>query len=79
MPIALKAVIEVVGGIIPGVEINSVSKSWSYTSDHYEKDILTPPDQLTSFSKMLDEAYVYAKGLSNPAYLNWVKVDWTWM
>lgn len=55
------------------------TKTWAYSSDGYEKDRLTPQDQPTIFSKMLDEAHEYAKGLSNPAHVNWTRVDWIWV
>jgi hypothetical protein len=80
MPLlAAKAIITVVGGIIPGTEMPEHSKRWSYTSRDYEEDRQVPQDQPTKFSKMLDEAHEYAKGLSNPAYMNWVRVDWFWV
>jgi hypothetical protein len=79
MPVAAKAVIHVMGGILPHYPIPEHSKSWHYTSTDFEADQLIPKDQPTKFSTMLDEAHEYAKGLSNPAYLNWVKVEWMWI
>jgi hypothetical protein len=34
---------------------------------------------LEVFATRLNEVHEYAKGLSNPAYLNWVKVEWLWV
>ena len=76
---AAKAFIEVRAGILPGQAMPEYSKQWGYTSEEYEADAKTPEDQPTIFSKMLDEAHDYAKGLSNPAYINWVRVDWLWV
>jgi hypothetical protein len=76
---AAKALISVYAGVIPEIGMGEYTKRWSYTSGDYEKDRATPPDQLTIFSKLLDEAHEYAKGLSNPAYVNWVRVDWIWV
>ena len=76
---AAKAFIEVRAGILPGQAMPEYSKQWGYTSEEYEADAKTPGDQPTIFSKLLDEAHGYAKGLSNPAYVNWVRVDWIWV
>jgi hypothetical protein len=76
---ACKAILEVNAGVVPGIGIGEYTKCWSYTSDDYEKDRVTPKDQATIFSRFLDEAHDYAKGLSNPAYVNWVNVHWLWV
>lgn len=74
-----KALIEVTAGVIPGHTMPEHGRRWSYNDDDYERDRAVPQDQPTAFSKMLDEAHDYAKGLSNPAYLNWVRVEWYWI
>jgi hypothetical protein len=80
MPIqAMKAMIEVVAGVIPGTPMPEYSKRWSYTSGEHEQDTKTPPDKPTIFSQRLQEAHDYAMGLSNPAYVNWVRVEWIWV
>jgi hypothetical protein len=79
MPVSMKAFLSVTGGVIPGHAVPEHNRQWSYSSIDYETDRLTPADQPTRFSRMLDEAHNYAKGLSNPAYLNWVKVEWLWV
>lgn len=76
---AAKAFIEVVGGVLPNEPMPEYTKRWWYTSGDYEADQTVPPDQPTAFSKMLDEAHEHAKGLSNPAYVNWVRVEWIWV
>lgn len=75
----LKAQIVVNGGVAIGHAMTEHRRHWTYTDDDYEADQAVPKDQKTRFSKMLDEAHGYAKGLSNPAYLNWVTVSWMWM
>jgi hypothetical protein len=55
------------------------TKRWDYTVAEYEVDCATPQDQPTIFSKRLDEVHAYAKGLSNPAFVNWVRVEWMWI
>jgi hypothetical protein len=77
--VAAKAFIEVCAGVIPGIVIDGYTKCWSYTSQDYEQDKTTPQDQPTIFSQRLQEAHDYALGLSNPTYVNWVRVDWTWV
>ena len=54
-------------------------KNWTYTSDDYEADSHAAPSQPTIFSRYLDEAHDYAKGLADPHYVNWVRVDWLWI
>jgi len=75
----LKAYIQVMGGVIPGQPLREHMRRWDYTSGDYERDRNMPPSDRTVFSTMLDEAHEYAKGLSNPAYLNWVRVEWVWV
>ena len=76
---ALKAQIVVTCGVIPGENENEHTKVWQYSSKDYEADQNVAQDHPTRFSKMLDAAHEYAKGLSNPAYLNWVRVEWIWL
>ena len=76
---AAKALIEVVAGVIPGTPMPEHTKRWSYTSDEYEQDMKAKLNEPTIFSARLQEAHDYAMGLSNPAYMNWVRVDWIWV
>jgi hypothetical protein len=74
-----KAFFQVTAGVIPNVPIADYAKSWGYTDAEFEQDGKAAPDQPTIFSTRLKEAHDYAMGLSNPAYLNWVKVEWLWI
>jgi hypothetical protein len=76
---AAKALFEVRAGVVPGIGMSEYTRQWSYNSDEFEKDKATPADQPTIFSTRLNEVHEYAKGLSNPAYVNWVHVDWIWI
>jgi hypothetical protein len=76
---ACKAIFQVTAGVIPYQPMPEYTKRWGYDSREYEQDTHTPRDQPTIFSKRLQEAHDYAMGLSNPAYTNWVRVDWMWM
>ena len=76
---AAKAIFEVQAGVIPGTPMPEYTKRWGYTSEDFEHDRTVPQDQPTIFSQRLQEAHEYAKGLSNPAYVNWVHVDFLWI
>jgi len=76
---AAKAIIEVYAGVIPGTPMPEYTKRWDYDSDDFLQDMKTPQDRPTIFSVRLKEAHDYAMGLSNPAYVNWVRVDWIWV
>jgi hypothetical protein len=76
---ACKALFEVRAGVISGVPIAEFSKRWTYDSEEFEQDRQTAQDQPTIFSTRLQEAHDYAMGLSNPAHVNWVRVDWLWV
>jgi hypothetical protein len=69
---------QVRAGIIPGTPELEFGRIWAYTSEDYEKDVATPPEQNTIFAQRRDEALEYAKGLIDPARLNWVEVTWIW-
>ncbi len=77
--LAAKALFEVRAGVIPGQAMDEYTKQWGYTSADYEADQTVPQDQPTVFSQRLQQAHDYAMGLSNPAYVNWVRVDWVWI
>jgi hypothetical protein len=79
MRVALKAALQVTAGVVPGIGMAEYTKRWEYTSEDYESDRETPPDRPTIFSKLLDEAHDYAKGLTNPVYVNWVHTEWLWI
>jgi hypothetical protein len=80
MPLtAAKAFFEVRAGIIPGEALAEYTKTWGYTSADYEQDKKTPQNQETIFSMRLREAHDYALGITNPGYVNWVRVDWLWV
>jgi len=76
---ACKAIFQVTAGVIPKEPMAEYTKRWSYDTEDYERDTKTPKDQPTIFSVRLREAHDYAMMLSNPAYVNWVRVDWIWV
>jgi hypothetical protein len=74
-----KALFTVKGGVIPDQAMAEYTRRWSYNEEEFDQDCRTPEDQPTIFAQRLDEAHSYAKGLSNPAFLNWVRVEWIWI
>ena len=76
---ACKAIFTVTAGVIPREVVPEYTKRWTYDSEEYAQDSRTPQDQPTIFSQRLQEAHNYAMCLSNPTYVNWVRVDWLWV
>jgi len=61
----------VTAGLILGDPMPEFTRTWSITSEAYEKDP-------ACFAKFRDEALEYAKALTDPG-LNWVHVDWIYI
>lgn len=76
---ALKAQWIVQAGVIPLEAMAEYTRSWSYTSDELESDRETSQDQPTIFSKRDTEAHEYARSITDPARINWVRVTFMWM
>jgi hypothetical protein len=76
---AAKAFINVSAGVLPASLMPEYSKRWVYTVDDYEADRFRPEGQETTFAAYLREAYDYAKSITNPAVINWVKVEFMWV
>lgn len=72
------AAFEVVAGLIPGQPMVEFTKVFPYQSDDLEADKLVPQDEPTKYSKLSEEAHLYARNLENPQQLNWVQVTWIW-
>lgn len=69
--IRLRAVWKVHAGVILDEPMPEYSKMFQLTSED--------PDGQEAFDAKRDEAYAYAKELTNPRMLNWVRVDWIWV
>ncbi len=77
---ALKGMWQVRAGVIPNSNMPEHTKVWYYVGTQYEEDVANKDmDAATNFTRMRDEAYEYAKTLTNPGFLNWVTVEWMWM
>lgn len=59
-------------------------RRWTYTSNDYEADMklvkTAPPEEevQTKFKQMDMEAEAYAHAQRNPAYTNYVRLEWLW-
>lgn len=76
----LQAAWTVTAGVIPGTIEPEHTRQWMYTSELREQDAAIAQEQDTNnFTRMMQEAHDYALQITNPAYLNWVKVEFMWL
>ena len=60
------------------------TKRWGYTSADYEQDIENAEEKAekdieTNFMRMDREAHHYARSITHPSHVNWVKVEFLWI
>ena len=56
------------------------TKRWGYTSADYEQDIENAEKaEETAFMRMDREAHEYARSITHPSHVNWVKVEFLWV
>ena len=83
MPLAAKAFFTVTAGVIPGTAMPSYTKQWDYTSLDFERDVEAlkqdPERQTSDFIEKMDAAHAYARSITDPRAVNWVKVEWIWV
>jgi hypothetical protein len=72
---ALKAIWTVTGGILLGEAADEYTKEFTYTSKMYDED----RDGGTHFQDLLMEAHDYSTTLTNPGFVNWVKLEFVWI
>jgi len=72
------AAFKVVAGVLPGTPIPELTRTFPYQAEDLEADKLVPQDEPTKYSKLSEEAHLYARGLEDPQQLNWVQVTWIW-
>jgi hypothetical protein len=75
VPVAAKAFFTVTAGLIPGEPIPEHTRLWSYTSLDHELD----RNDAERFLRMREQATAYANLLMNPAFVNWVRLDFLWV
>ena len=66
-----KLILEVMGGLSPGVPIDEYTRMWSLTSEE-AKDPNTLLDAQGA-------AMNYCLWLQNPQRVNWVRLEWIWL
>lgn len=88
---SLKGAWEVTAGVIPGVAVLELTKTWVYTAEDHAADqaLLTeeeaqglqadrPDATLTRFQKVAEEAGSYWCSMNDPRVNNWAMVRWIW-
>lgn len=56
------------------------TKRWGYTDVDYEHDqSLGSSEEERIFMRMDREAHDYARSITHPSYVNWVKVEFVWI
>lgn len=86
--VPLKGSWTVQGGVLPGRNVQpELTKQWFYTLDDYEEDVTAttgetkgphPEKPPTNFERMREEAAQYWRGLNDPVYHNWARIDFIW-
>lgn len=66
-------------GLTPTMIIPDYSKQWFYTGDDFQLDKGVPQDQKTKFAEMDEAAHQYAREITNPAWVNYVWVEFLWV
>lgn len=70
---------EVTAGLIPGQPMPEYTRRWGLkSSEWYGPDGQPTPQGVALFNASLVAAMEYARYLSDPRGLNWVRVEWIW-
>ena len=77
---------EVTAGILPGKAMPEFTERWCVTSETFYREAELSaedfakefPDGRSTFIRFRDEAYEYARNLTDPRSVNWVRVDWVY-
>lgn len=79
---------EVVAGLLPGKDpMPELSRRWIITEEYWakvnsvsdEEFKVLHPDGKSFFTSFQEEAQDYARQLTNPQAVNWVRIDWVWL
>lgn len=66
-----KAILEVRAGILPGEPMPELTRRWPLTAaDVQDQDV---------YLSTMGHAMIYAQSLMDPARVNWVAHEWTWL
>lgn len=70
---------QVMAGIVPGQGLPEFTEEWWMSSEQWEalckREDITPDHPENLFTRAQDEAHWYAKRLTDPRVVNWVRVD----
>ena len=71
---------EVVAGVLPEEPLKEYTKRFLYTSDDAEIDKQNAEDKesINLFTTKMMQAHDYAMAITNPAKVNWIKVEFIW-
>lgn len=74
-----RAAWEVVAGIIPGQPMPEYTRQWALTSDDwYDSDGRPSTKGIAEFTRLQAVAQEYARAITDPSRVNWVRIDWIW-
>lgn len=77
---------EVVAGLIPNQPMPEYTRRWVITGEYWDRVNEMTDEEFTrehpsgksKYAEFLEEAQEYARSLTHPQRLNWVRVDWIW-
>jgi hypothetical protein len=70
----------VTAGVLLNESMPEYGKQWCYTSADYEQDIKNAENgEETGFMRMDREAHEYARSITHPSFVNWVKMEFLWV
>lgn len=77
--VSARAAWEVTAGIIPGKPMQEFTRAWALLSDDWYGPDGRPSDAgIAEFTRLQNVATEYARSLTDPSRLNWVRIDWIW-
>jgi hypothetical protein len=76
---AARLCFQVMAGVVPGSALPEFTEEWWLDSDTYHALLnradMTPDHPENLFTRARDEAHWYAKQLTDPSMVNWVRVE----
>lgn len=73
---AVRCIVEVSAGIIPGTAEDGFTKQYVITSDDWEA---AGAEQGLLLLETYAKAMAYSMSILDPARVNWTQVNWIWM
>jgi len=80
MPLAAKGAWQVTAGVLPGTAMKEYTARWVYDSVEYEEDGKHAKEvgYQPIFMRKLVLATAYYTQISNPAFVNWIRLEFIW-